>query len=727
MRVIPKLLMQIWAVLFLLVAIAPTSRAQGGGIGNTTSTPVAGVPHDYITGLNEIVDPANGALSIRIPQPVPTERGQNWPAYAFIYDSNRFTLMPEWSTSSTNPPITSLGALPYGGGPSAGIGMVGYTSNFLDVCQQTSQYSCTRFTCHQQAGYVFADPDGGLHGLGLQVGIPLTNNTSNDCQYFSVRNYYIGGDERYKASMDSNTLAVTVVDLHGNRPVGEDTNGNYRDTTHRTAPVPAQSTIQLQTVNNVSQAYSVSGTSEDGTNSCDVTSITPPLQPPSISVARSVTLPNGQQYIFQYDLPKGLINKITYPTGATVTYTWSVIPKSQGVQYKQTVVTGLGGTCFLQYDWFAITKRVVSFDGVTNAQEQDFAYNTVWPNAQTYKWTSKTTTVTTKDLIRGTSFNTVYNYSPMFPPAESDQPWEDLGYVPVENTVQYFGTDGSWLKTTTKSWATSTILSAECTTLNFEARYLGSSLGRFMTPDQLGAGQHPGNPQSWNLYSYVQNNPLNLTDPTGEYVCGSTLNQEQCTNFQKNLDTAQTAANNLKDKYGEDSEQYQSAQRAIDAYGQAGVDNGVTIQVGKTGDYGANTSVAGTTGPKTADNPTGQQITVTFNQNQLNKVSDFNALLEGHEGVHVANGSDWVQSGFSNNANPSHYQDEFDAYVVSSHIAEGLGYSTYDVGFGNRNYPLFNSAWSRDAQNLAINTIINKEYPKNQLDAFSRNTKPKPR
>src|SRR6266404_8004096 len=55
---------------------------------------------------------------------------------------------------------------------------------------------------------------------------------------------------------------------------------------------------------------------------------------------------------------------------------------------------------------------------------------------------------------------------------------------------------------------------------NLGARYNSSSMGRFMSPDQLGAGQHPENPQSWNLYSYVQNNPINLTDPTGEYVCG---------------------------------------------------------------------------------------------------------------------------------------------------------------------------------------------------------------
>jgi RHS repeat-associated protein len=48
---------------------------------------------------------------------------------------------------------------------------------------------------------------------------------------------------------------------------------------------------------------------------------------------------------------------------------------------------------------------------------------------------------------------------------------------------------------------------------NFEARYFGSSLGRFMSPDPL-AG-HVEDPQTLNRYTYVRNNPLNLTDPTG--------------------------------------------------------------------------------------------------------------------------------------------------------------------------------------------------------------------
>src|SRR5437773_6572363 len=48
---------------------------------------------------------------------------------------------------------------------------------------------------------------------------------------------------------------------------------------------------------------------------------------------------------------------------------------------------------------------------------------------------------------------------------------------------------------------------------NFGARYFGSSMGRFMSPDPL-AG-HTEDPQTLNRYVYVRNNPLNLTDPTG--------------------------------------------------------------------------------------------------------------------------------------------------------------------------------------------------------------------
>jgi len=55
---------------------------------------------------------------------------------------------------------------------------------------------------------------------------------------------------------------------------------------------------------------------------------------------------------------------------------------------------------------------------------------------------------------------------------------------------------------------------------DFDARFYSSSFGRFMTPDWAAKPTavpyaHFGNPQSLNLYSYVQNNPTTVGDPDG--------------------------------------------------------------------------------------------------------------------------------------------------------------------------------------------------------------------
>jgi RHS repeat-associated protein len=49
----------------------------------------------------------------------------------------------------------------------------------------------------------------------------------------------------------------------------------------------------------------------------------------------------------------------------------------------------------------------------------------------------------------------------------------------------------------------------------FHARYLSGAQQRFMSADPGNAGADPMNPQSWNAYAYVNNNPMNATDPTG--------------------------------------------------------------------------------------------------------------------------------------------------------------------------------------------------------------------
>lgn len=50
------------------------------------------------------------------------------------------------------------------------------------------------------------------------------------------------------------------------------------------------------------------------------------------------------------------------------------------------------------------------------------------------------------------------------------------------------------------------------------ARYYDPNTNRFLTLDSI--VPDPTNPQSFNRYSYVRNNPINFTDPTGHRECG---------------------------------------------------------------------------------------------------------------------------------------------------------------------------------------------------------------
>lgn len=52
----------------------------------------------------------------------------------------------------------------------------------------------------------------------------------------------------------------------------------------------------------------------------------------------------------------------------------------------------------------------------------------------------------------------------------------------------------------------------------FGARYYANALGRFTAADEALADEDPANPQSWNLYTYVRNNPLIYIDRDGR-VC----------------------------------------------------------------------------------------------------------------------------------------------------------------------------------------------------------------
>src|SRR5579859_2101921 len=73
-----------------------------------------------------------------------------------------------------------------------------------------------------------------------------------------------------------------------------------------------------------------------------------------------------------------------------------------------------------------------------------------------------------------------------------------------------------------------TVSSGSYPMYDFLMRKYHPTWGRWLSPDPAGLGAvDPTNPQSWNRYAYVLNNPTNLTDPTGldpcyEYYCPPT-------------------------------------------------------------------------------------------------------------------------------------------------------------------------------------------------------------
>ena len=53
------------------------------------------------------------------------------------------------------------------------------------------------------------------------------------------------------------------------------------------------------------------------------------------------------------------------------------------------------------------------------------------------------------------------------------------------------------------------------------ARYYDPAQGRFQAMDPGNAGADGGSPQTWNGFAYVNNSPLNNTDPSGQFLAAA--------------------------------------------------------------------------------------------------------------------------------------------------------------------------------------------------------------
>lgn len=62
--------------------------------------------------------------------------------------------------------------------------------------------------------------------------------------------------------------------------------------------------------------------------------------------------------------------------------------------------------------------------------------------------------------------------------------------------------------------------------MDYKARFYSVGLGRFLQPDSI--IPNPANPQSWNRFSYVRNNPINFNDPSGHIEDDCKSNTREC-------------------------------------------------------------------------------------------------------------------------------------------------------------------------------------------------------
>jgi len=126
-----------------------------------------------------------------------------------------------------------------------------------------------------------------------------------------------------------------------------------------------------------------------------------------------IDLPNGQKYTLQYEGVHGKVSKITFPVRGYVRYAWGLNRSARETHASWTVPPNPQQfNCDFIFDAPAVFDRYVSYDGSTEVLHQHFSYSTVWSGSV---WTSKTTTVTSTDLLTSQVTITTYVYGSLPP------------------------------------------------------------------------------------------------------------------------------------------------------------------------------------------------------------------------------------------------------------------------------------------------------------------------
>ena len=400
---------------WLCIALA----AQIPQVAFLTQAPAPGSGHDYIRGLVDTVNPANGQLSLRFGVPLPWGRGLALPFGVDYSSSGVFFPAPEGMGS----PGYADPKTPAAGWYSSDGWMYSLPRVSNDAGTATDDYGGT---CNYTNDYVFYDPSGGATNLSVGRATEGTSiNTDYPCSSTGMSTVTQAQNGPWFTDLDAGT--VTGVDgtlyninafLYSTAVVARDRNGNevsmtggsngqfsYIDTLGRTVLAvsgfdnPNTSQVDTLAVSGLSQPYrlvwrqvSYGFSSTFDLLGTDAQCSQGPVGTSgTLDAVSEVDLPNGQSFQLSYAVPSGAssyatITKITTPGGATISYTWGIEADAdytslnwQGADPNaDSGPTYWNFNCEYHYGAPVVTDRSVSLDGTHEILHQHFDYSVNW-------------------------------------------------------------------------------------------------------------------------------------------------------------------------------------------------------------------------------------------------------------------------------------------------------------------------------------------------------------
>jgi len=227
------------------------------------------------------------------------------------------------------------------------------------------------------------------------------------------------------------------------------------------------------------------------------------------------------------------------------------------------------------------------------------------------------------------------------------------------------------------------------------ARFYSAKMGRFLSVDPvLDVENALTNPQQWNRYIYVRDNPMTMIDPAGAYACEGSLGDCQAfaTALAANLESSSTTVST-----------------AAASYGTLNDGNGITVKFRTSGNGGSAhlDDVSWDMGTNQAT------IVATVELNTADNDADGFQAAVAHEGSHLMTYKNAALQYFASGGTapiPNNRTSEFDAYAVTAAVATDLGHPLAVSGI------TFNPNMSSSLLRDRTLQVLNKLYTNTYLD-----------